>query len=138
MAAKLSRTAPVFPVRDLPRALEHYRSLGFHITVPAEHSDYGFLERDGVEFHLAAAPDLDPATNTSATYLYVDDADALAAEWSRPGVAGQTQYPEDTDYGLREGVHLDPDNNLIRFGSPAHPGRRRSRHLRSIPPSEQS
>jgi hypothetical protein len=26
--------------------------------------------------------------------------------------------PTDTDYGLREGAHIDPDNNLIRFGSP--------------------
>jgi hypothetical protein len=136
MAAKLSRTAPVFPVRDLPLALEHYRSLGFDVTVHTEHSEYGYIERDGVEFHLAATPDLDPVSNTSATYLYVDDADALAAEWSKPGIAGETRHPEDTDYGLREGAHLDPDNNLIRFGSPVRPGRRQTRHLRSIPPSD--
>lgn len=135
MAAKLSRTAPVFPVRDLPRALEHYRSLGFDVTVQTEHSEYGFIERDGVELHLAFTPDLDPMANTSVAYLYVDDADALAAEWNRPGVAGETRYPEDTDYGLREGAHLDPDNNLIRFGSPARPVRKPTRHLRSIPPS---
>jgi hypothetical protein len=25
--------------------------------------------------------------------------------------------PYDTSYGMREAVHVDPDNNLIRFGS---------------------
>ena len=24
-----------------------------------------------------------------------------------------------TDYGLREGAHVDPDNNLLRFGADA-------------------
>jgi hypothetical protein len=135
MAAKLNRPAPIFPVRDLPHSLDHYRSLGFEVTAYADGSEYGFIERDGVEFHLASVPDLDLDTNISSAYLYVDDADALAEEWSRPGIDGETRMPRDTDYGLREGVHLDPDNNLIRFGSPLRPGRRSGgRHLRSIPP----
>ena len=32
----------------------------------------------------------------------------------RPG----HKRPYDTPYGMREAVHVDPDNNLIRFGSP--------------------
>jgi hypothetical protein len=53
--------------------------------------------------------------------LYVGDADALAEEWSRPGIGGTTHPVVDTPYGLREGVHVDPDNNIIRFGSPMPP-----------------
>ncbi len=39
---------------------------------------------------------VDPRVTGGFAYLYLDDADALA----------------------REGVHLDPDGNLMRFGSP--------------------
>jgi hypothetical protein len=31
---------------------------------------------------------------------------------------GQIEAPSDTDYGLREGRHVDPDGNVIRYGSP--------------------
>ena len=74
--------------------------------------------RDGVEFHLAQVNDLKPKRNMSAVYLYVDDADALYAEWSEAGIDGHFHEPRDTTYGLREGACLDRDANLIRFGSP--------------------
>ena len=51
-------------------------------------------------------------------YLYVHDADALYEEWSRPGIGGETLPVCSTPYKLREGAHVDPDGNLIRFGSP--------------------
>jgi uncharacterized glyoxalase superfamily protein PhnB len=51
-------------------------------------------------------------------YLYVDDAEALDAEWDGARVEGRLIAPTDTEYGLREGAHVDPDGNLLRFGSP--------------------
>jgi hypothetical protein len=30
--------------------------------------------------------------------------------------------PVDTDHGIREGAHVDPDGNLLRFGSPLPSG----------------
>jgi len=30
--------------------------------------------------------------------------------------------PEDYDYGKREGSHIDPDGDKIRFGSPLRSG----------------
>jgi hypothetical protein len=48
----------------------------------------------------------------------VRDADALYEQWSRPGVAGHTHPVGPTPYRLREGSHVDPDGNVIRFGSP--------------------
>jgi hypothetical protein len=36
---------------------------------------------------------------------------------ARAGVQ-RTGAPVDTDYGLREGWHIDPDGDLLRFGSP--------------------
>jgi catechol 2,3-dioxygenase-like lactoylglutathione lyase family enzyme len=107
------RVSPIFPVTDLQRALEHYAALGCHVT---KHDDtYGFAARAGIELHLSVVADHDPLRTAAAAYLHVPDADALAAEWAS---VERTGAPVDTDYGLREGWHIDPDGNLLRFGSP--------------------
>jgi DNA-binding MarR family transcriptional regulator len=114
---RLLRFSPIFPVRNLRRALDHYKSLGFKVFAYAGGDQYGFAERDGVGIHLAAEPELDPLVGASEAYLDVEDADRLASEWSRPGVEGKT-FPVGTmEYKMREGTHVDPDNNSIRFGS---------------------
>lgn len=119
--ARMNAFCPVFPVRDLEAALAHYAALGF-TTRPYTDGGYGFADRDEVSLHLALLPDHRPDANVCAAYLHVDDADALAARWSAPGIGGRTVAPADTGYGLREGAHTDPDGNLIRFGSPIPDG----------------
>ena len=121
MSVKFAGVAPVLPVRSVARALEHYRKLGFTANAYEEHVDgepvYGFLSRGGIELHLARVAEIDPAKNSSACYVYVDDANALHAEWAAAGVAGRLTAPEDTPYQLREFAHVDPDGNLLRVGS---------------------
>lgn len=114
---RLLRVTPVFPVTDTHRSLEHYASLGFRVE-PYPGGSYGYAQRDGVGIHLNVVPELDPAANSNVVYLYVSDADELAAQWSGPGIGGRTVAPVDTAYAMREGAHLDPDRNLIRFGTP--------------------
>jgi DNA-binding MarR family transcriptional regulator len=114
---QLRRFSPIFPVRDLSAALAHYATLGLSTLTSDDSDDYGFADRDGVELHLAADPGHDTPRPGSA-YLYVRDASALYEEWSRPGIAGHTHPAEPTPYQLLEGSHVDPDGNLIRFGSP--------------------
>jgi hypothetical protein len=46
----------------------------------------------------------------------------IVKRWRSAGVSGQFFEPRDTDYGLREGAHVDRDGNLIRFGSRLRPG----------------
>jgi DNA-binding MarR family transcriptional regulator len=112
--------SPIFPVRDLAAALDHYATLGFATLAYAGGHDYGFANRDGIGLHLAADPDDEAGhRHSAAAYLYVRDADVLYTEWSRPDIGGETRPPGPTGYGLREGSHTDPDGNLIRFGSPA-------------------
>lgn len=111
------RLSPVFPVRDMELAIEHYRKLGFAVRRYEGPEVYAFAERDGIEFHLQQVNGLKPKRNCSAVYLYVDDADALYGEWSQAGIDGRLVEPSDTSYGLREGACLDRDANLIRFGS---------------------
>jgi aminoglycoside phosphotransferase (APT) family kinase protein len=114
--------SPIFPVRDLRAALAHYASLGFTTLAYGGGDGYGFAERDGVGLHLSAEGDDVGAHATGVVYLYVDDADALHAEWALPGIGGRTLPVNDTPYNLREGAHFDPDGNLIRFGSPSTGG----------------
>ena len=75
---------------------------------------YGFATRDAVEIHLGVVH-TDDHHPTSA-YLFVTDADHLAAQWRAAGV--ELHLPQDTEWGQREGAVVDPDGNVIRFGSP--------------------
>jgi catechol 2,3-dioxygenase-like lactoylglutathione lyase family enzyme len=122
-ATTLRRIAPVFVTTDLSRALSHYERLGFRVEAYEGADYYGYAARDGIEIHLASVAEIDQRTTTSCAYLWVDDAAALYDEWSSAGVGGRTTPPEATDYGLQEGAHVDPDGNLIRFGSPPPPPR---------------
>ncbi|WP_029430975.1 VOC family protein [Blastococcus sp. URHD0036] len=107
------RASPILPVADLRHALEHYASLGF---VVSEHDgDYGFAAWRGLELHLVRSADHDPARTATAVFLHVRDADEVARAWA--GAPGTTA-PTDRPWGVREGAHVDPDGNLLRFGSP--------------------
>lgn len=115
----LQLVAPVFPVSDINRAVSHYRALGFEVTEYDGDEAYAYARRDQVRVHLWEAPTLDPAENFASALIYVDDADALAAEWRAVSQAAEydcpTSNPVDTEYQLREGAHVDPDGNLMRF-----------------------
>jgi predicted enzyme related to lactoylglutathione lyase len=114
--------APVLPVSDLGAAMDHYRRLGFDVKEYVDDEGnggyYGYANRGRVHLHLALAATVDPTASQVEVYLYVDDADALHAEWSTAGLTGRLSAPTDTPYGLREGAHVDPDGNALRYGSP--------------------
>jgi catechol 2,3-dioxygenase-like lactoylglutathione lyase family enzyme len=111
-----TRVAPIFPVSDLDAALAYYRGLGFGAR-QWRGGGYGFVTFDGAEIHLGAEPDLGTRSGRWATaYLFVEDADALARTWLAAGA--DVQLPQDTEWGQHEGVLVDPDGNVIRFGSP--------------------
>ncbi len=109
--------APVFPVRDIDAAARHYRALGFDVRPYEGDAPYAFADRDGVSLHLAQVDRLNPKRNTTAVYAYVVDADTLFEEWRDAEIECHLHAPRDTEYGLREGACVDPDGNLIRFGS---------------------
>jgi hypothetical protein len=117
---KVQRVAPVFAALDVRKALSKYKLLGFEVDeFGANVIDpiYGFMQRDGVELHIARVPVIDKATTNACCYLYVDNADSLFEEWSAVDHAGTLHPPSDTSYGLREFGFVDQDGNLIRVGS---------------------
>src|SRR5262245_5820067 len=111
---RLQRVAPIFPVRDLDVSLAYYARLGF-TTRAYEGGGYGFAEADDVQIHLGVVTNFAEHGHASA-YLFVDDADVVATRWKAAGV--DVHRPQDTEWGQHEGAVVDPDGNVIRFGSP--------------------
>jgi hypothetical protein len=105
---------PIFAVADVPRSVAHYERLGF--TASYHDEGYAFAHRDGLTIHLAQTQDDAVARRPGSIYMHVDDADSLADDWRGSGAA--VVGPVDMDHGKHEGSHVDPDGNLIRFGSP--------------------
>jgi uncharacterized protein len=123
---RLFSVAPGIPTRDMARTIGHYERLGFTFSAPgspAQLADAVFAigKRDGVALHFALKPDHDPSRTATWVYISVEDADELSAELTAAG-AGQGRTPRDTDYKMRELAHIDPDGNLLLFGSPLREG----------------
>jgi len=109
--------APCFPVTDMRAALAHYEQLGFTAMPYEVGAEWAWIRFGNAEIHLYLKEDHNPARTAAAADLTVLDCEALARQWSATG-AGGTSDPYDTGYRMREAVHVDLDNNLIRFGSP--------------------
>ncbi len=86
-------------------------------AAPPAEASFAIGERDGVSLHFALKPDHDPSRTATWVYISVEDTDELSAEFNASG-AGQGRTPRDTDYKMRELAHVDPDGNLLLFGSP--------------------
>ena len=112
----LRKAAPNLPSRDLPCTAAFYRDkLGF--TIDSE--DYeGFLmvSRDDISLHFYLNPDLDPLKDAGICYVYVDNVEALYAEYRAAGVIHPNGKLEHTPWKMYEFVALDVDNNALRFG----------------------
>ena len=117
----MKAVAPILPSRDLGATAAFYARLGFE-EVGLWPDEYLIVMRGEVGLHFVCDPGMDPYSTASACYLYVEDADALYAEYSRldlpsEGIPRLHGLPEDTDYGLREFALVDHDGNLLRIGS---------------------
>jgi catechol 2,3-dioxygenase-like lactoylglutathione lyase family enzyme len=114
------------PSRDLGATAAFYGRLGFEER-GLWPDEYLIVMRGDVGLHFFHWPGGDPARSIAGCYVYVDDADALHAEYSALDLPAEgiprLHGPEDADYGLREFAVVDPDGNLLRIGSPlAEPG----------------
>ena len=115
----LKTAVPEIHVRSSVAAKEFYSSkLGFECVSswrPDETKDdpcyMGFV-RDGVRLNVTSFKD---GVLGASVYVYVDDVDALHAEFMSKGV--QKLAPAvDQSWGTREFGVMDSDQNKIRFG----------------------
>lgn len=113
-AGRCLSVAPIMPTTDIQRTKAHYERLGFCVTIYNE--EFVMTARDDIELFLSLNPDHDPRRTASCIYVRVDDADALHRKLAATGLP-KIGDPHDTDYRMREFSSIDPDGNLILFGS---------------------
>jgi catechol 2,3-dioxygenase-like lactoylglutathione lyase family enzyme len=116
-AQSIARIVPILPVRNLARAMDFYRLLGFSTHAWQDGDGYAFLTRDQLDVHLRTAPDLLEGQNPSGVYFYLADntAAALEAEFCAAGVKILSPLTP-REWKMNEFVLSDPDGNLLRFG----------------------
>ena len=116
---------PLLFVRDLPRALAHYRdALGFALVgLDAEReadATWCRLQRDGASLMLQRLEKKEqlapPSARGIAVYFLCDDVDALHAELGARGFA--LAPPRDAPYGMRQLELRDPDGHALCFETP--------------------
>ena len=115
--------APVFFTADIPATVAYYKGkLGFEcVGTWQDPPVYAIVARDqhAIHFRCAAPPTADPDKYQEElldAYLFVEDADALHAEYAARGVEfvrGLANMP----WHSREFVVKDCDGRLLAFGA---------------------
>jgi catechol 2,3-dioxygenase-like lactoylglutathione lyase family enzyme len=123
---EISGVSPFFIVKDAAASLLFYRDqLGFEVTFqePAESPFFGIVCRDSAMIMLKAVG-VDPLPNYKReptarwdAYLYVQEPDALSAEFASRNVAFSEPL-RDTHDGLRGFEIKDADGYVLFFGRP--------------------
>lgn len=119
----IRQIAPQFFTIDIPGTLAYYeQKLGFEcVGTWMDPPVYAIVARDrhAIHFRCAPPPTANPDKYTEElldSYLLVDDADALFAEYAAKGVEF-TRKLADTPWNSREFVVRDCDGRLLAFGS---------------------
>jgi uncharacterized glyoxalase superfamily protein PhnB len=119
----IRQIAPQFFTTDLTATLAYYRDkLGFDcLGTWSDPPVYAIVARDDhrIHFRLAEPPPGNPdkyADELLDAYLFIDDADALYAEYAARGVEF-TRELGDTPWRSREFVVKDCDGRLLAFGA---------------------
>ena len=119
----IRQIAPLFFTRNMDVTLAYYKDkLGFQcVGTWQDPPVYAIVARDQHPIHFRCA---DPPTPNPAkfddelldAYLFIDDADALYAEYSARGVEF-TRGLANMPWGSREFVVKDCDGRLLAFGA---------------------
>jgi catechol 2,3-dioxygenase-like lactoylglutathione lyase family enzyme len=119
----IRQIVPVFFTMDIPATLAYYKDkLGFEcLGTWREPPVYGIVARDkhAIHFRCAEPPTANPDKYRDElldAYLFVDNADALYAEYAARGVEF-TRAPADMPWRCREFVVKDCDGRLLAFGA---------------------
>jgi len=119
----IRQIVPVFFTEDIPATLAYYKEkLGFEcLGTWSDPPVYAIIARDGQAIHFRCAEPPKPNPDKYAdelidAYLFVEDAEALYAEYAGKGaefVRGLANMP----WGSREFVVKDCDGRLLAFGA---------------------
>ena len=119
----IRQIVPLFFTANIPAVLAYYKDkLGFEcLGTWQDPPVYAIIARDqhAIHFRCAEPPTAQPVKYDDElldAYVFVEDADALYAEFSEKGVEF-TREPTDMPWRSREFVVKDCDGRLIAFGS---------------------
>ena len=109
----MTKVAPFLRVADAEASAEWYARLGFSVAWRTRAQPHlplfvAIEKGDALIFLSEHSGDAHP---DGLLYVYVDDVDAIAAEF---GESAELAY-----YGMRELEVTDPDGNRLRIGTPA-------------------
>lgn len=111
----LQQIHPKLPMRDKGLTKIYYQQLGF--TISADYGDYLIIQKEAIEIHFFAFPELDPLTNYAQVYIRTNAIDNLYQSYLDRGVAIHPNAPlAEKPWGQKEFSLLDPDHNLLTFG----------------------
>ena len=123
LRAMIRQIAPQFFTTDMRVTLIYYSDkLGFYcVSTWQDPLVYAIVARDEhrIHFRLADAPKANPdkyADELLDAYLFIEDADALYAEYVARGVEF-TRALANTPWNSREFVVKDCDGRLVAFGT---------------------
>lgn len=142
------RAEPILPTASIPRIVEFWSAIGFTTAIWPDDPGYAWVRpgaAGGISMDYNLNEEHDPFMQSGMAYLTVADVDAVHASIIASGVAfdaiaddGLFRYsmndlrerwrvgqsiarvtrPIDQVWNKREIALFDPDNNLIRIGSP--------------------
>ncbi|MGA8764586.1 MAG: VOC family protein [Candidatus Sulfotelmatobacter sp.] len=123
--------SPCFIVSNVEQTVAFYRDqLGFETRLrePEQDPFFAIIGRDGVQIFVKADKDVLPLPNSKRhpfmrwdAFIYVEDPDGLAAEFSERFSGGGAAFSvplKDTHDGLRGFEICDPDGYVLFFGRP--------------------
>jgi catechol 2,3-dioxygenase-like lactoylglutathione lyase family enzyme len=119
----IRQIAPLFFTLDIPGTLAYYEAkLGFQcLGTWLDPPVYAIVARDQqvIHFRCAAPPTANPSKYEDElldAYVFVEDADALHAEYAARGVEFARGL-DNTPWHTREFVVKDRDGRLLAFGA---------------------
>lgn len=112
---------PKLPMRDKSVTRNYYLNLlGFRECGSSDYEGYLMVERDQVQLHFFAFPDLAPSQNYGQVYIRTSDIDQLYRSFLNRNVPIHPNgHLQTKPWGQREFSLLDPDHNLLTFGQTA-------------------
>jgi len=124
--AKLTRSAPYFPVADVARAAAHYqRVFGFQTEYSAgSPAEFAIVTRDGFSVMLRRVADAGPISpnerqgGTWDVFFWVSDVRALHAELAANDADVVYGPLVQASYHMEEFAVRDADGYVLGFGQP--------------------
>ncbi|MFI6163889.1 VOC family protein [Micromonospora haikouensis] len=111
---------PKLPVTDMDRSIAYYQeALGLHLAWRTAHGNLAALASGEIEMLLLAAWTGDSPPPPQSAYVYVEDPDALCAEYQQAG-ADIVEPVASRAYGMRDFVVRDPDGHRFTLGRGEH------------------